>query len=52
MLDFDAEGNVLGIDLVRQHEFSIRELIKLFPVQATDEVLNQTLYVAADLAAA
>lgn len=52
MLDFDAQGNVVGIEVVGQHEFSIRELIKLIPIQATDEVLNQTRYVAADLQAA
>ena len=52
MLDLDVEGNVIGIEVVGQHEFSIRELIKLVPVRATDEVLNQTRYVAADLQAA
>ena len=52
MLDLDVEGNVIGIEVVGQHEFSIREFIKLVPVRATDEVLNQTRYVAADLQAA
>ncbi len=52
MLDLDVEGNVIGIEVVGQHEFSIRELIKLVPAQATDEVLNQTRYVSADLQAA
>lgn len=52
MLDFDADGNVIGIEVVGQQEFSIRELIKQIPVQATDAVLNQTRYVAADLQAA
>jgi uncharacterized protein YuzE len=52
MLDFDAEGNVVGIEVVGQQEFSIRELLKMVPVQTTEEVLNQTRYVAADLAAA
>ena len=52
MLDLDVEGNVIGIEVVGQHEFGIRELIKLVPVRATDEVLNQTRYVAADLQAA
>lgn len=49
MLDFDAGGNVLGIEVVGQQEFSIRELIKRVPVKASDAVLNQTRYVAADL---
>jgi uncharacterized protein YuzE len=52
MLDFDAEGNVVGIEVVGQQEFSIRELIKQVPVEATETVLNQTRYVAADLQAA
>jgi len=49
MLDFDAEGNVVGIEVVGQQEFSIRELIKQVPVEASDAVLNQTRYIAADL---
>ncbi len=49
MLDFDAEGNVDGIEVVGQQEFSIRELIKQVPVEASDAVLNLTRYVAADL---
>ena len=49
MLDFDAKGNVIGIEVVGQQEFSIRELIKQVPIKATDAVLNQTRYVAADL---
>jgi uncharacterized protein YuzE len=52
MLDFDAEGNVVGIEVVGQQEFSIRELIKQVPVEASEAVLNQTRYVAADLQAA
>ena len=48
MLDLDAEGNVLGIEVVGQQEFGIRELIKLVPIQASEEVLNQTRYVSAD----
>jgi len=48
-LDFDATGTVLGIEVIGQQEFSIRELIKQIPVEATDAVLNQTRYVAADL---
>lgn len=51
-LDFDASGNVVGIEVVGQHEFSIRELIKQVPVEASEAVLNQTRYVAADLQAA
>ena len=49
MLDFDAKENVVGIEVVGQQEFSIRELIKQVPVEVTDVVLNQTRYVAADL---
>ena len=52
MLDFDADENVVGIEVVGQQEFSIRELIKQVPVEASDAVLNQTRYVAADLAPA
>jgi len=49
MLDFDAGQNVVGIEVVGQQEFSIRELIKQVPMEASDAVLNQTRYVAADL---
>jgi uncharacterized protein YuzE len=49
MLDFDAQENVVGIEVVGQQEFSIRELIKQVPVEVTDSVLNQTRHVAADL---
>src|SRR6059036_1489458 len=52
MLDFDANGNVVGMELVGQQEFSIRELIKQVPVEASDTVLNLTRYVAAKLQAA
>jgi uncharacterized protein YuzE len=49
MLDFDAHDNVVGIEVIGQQEFSIRELIKQVPVETNDAVLNQTRYVAADL---
>ena len=49
MIDFDADGEVVGIEVVGQQEFSIRELIKQVPVEASDAVLNETRYVAADL---
>ncbi len=52
MLDLDAEGNVVGIEVVGQQEFSIRELLKQVPAEASETVLNQTRYVAADLQAA
>ncbi len=52
MLDFDAKGRVLGIEIVGQQEFSIRELIKLVPVQTTEGLLQQTRYVSAKLRAA
>ncbi len=49
MLDFDAEGRVLGIEVVGQQEFSIRELIKLVPVEAANSILDRTRYVTAKL---
>ncbi len=52
MLDFDAAGNVVGIEIVGQQEFSIRELIKLMPVQTTEAILDRTRYVSAKLQAA
>ena len=52
MIDFDAQGKVVGIEIVGQQEFSIRELLKQIPVEASDAVLNQTRYVSADLQAA
>ena len=52
MLDFDAEGNVVGIEVVGQQEFSIRELLKLVPVRTTEAVLDRTRYVTAKLQAA
>jgi uncharacterized protein YuzE len=52
MLDFDAEGNVVGIEVVGQQEFSIRELIKLVPVRTTESILDRTRYVSAKLQAA
>jgi len=52
MLDFDADENVVGIEVIGRHEFSIRELIKEVPVETSDAVLNQTRYVSADLAPA
>lgn len=52
MLDFDRKGNVVGIEVVGQQEVSVRELIKQVPVKASEKILNQTRYVAADLPAA
>ena len=52
MLDFDGDGNVVGIEVVGQQEFSIRELIKLVPVRTTESVLDRTRYVSAKLQAA
>ena len=40
MLDFDADENVVGIEIVGRQEFSIRELIKQIPVKTNDAVLN------------
>ena len=47
MLDFDANEDVVGIEVVGRQEFSIRELIKQIPVKTSDAVLNATRYVAA-----
>jgi len=52
MIDFDAQGTVVGVEVVGQQEFSIRELIKLFPVQTTEAILDRTRYVSAKLQAA
>jgi uncharacterized protein YuzE len=52
MLDFDAAGAVVGIEVVGQQEFSIRELIRLLPVQTTEAILDRTRYVSAKLQAA
>lgn len=52
MLDFDSEDNVIGIEVIGRQEFSIRELMRELPIEASDEVLNRTRYVAADLEAA
>ena len=49
MLDFDATDNVIGIEVIGQQEFSIREFIKQIPVETSDAVLDQTRYFAADL---
>jgi hypothetical protein len=40
MLDFDANENVVGIEVVGQQEFSIRDLIKQIPMEATGAVLT------------
>ena len=52
MLDFDAADNVIGIEIVGQTEFSIRELIKAVPVRVSESVLARTRYVSAKLQAA
>lgn len=52
MIDFDSDGNVVGIEVVGQQEFSIRELIKQVRVEASEEILNQTRYISANLQAA
>ena len=52
MLDFDAAGNVVGIEFVGQLEFSIRELIKCIPVRVSEGTLARTRYVSAKLQAA
>ena len=49
MIDFDAAGDAVGVEVIGQQEFSIRELIKQFPVEASEAVLSRTRYVAADL---
>ena len=52
MLDFDAADNVIGIEVVGQMEFSIRELIKAVPVRVSESILARTRYVSAKLQAA
>ena len=52
MLDFDINNEVVGIEIVGQQEFSIRELIKLIPVQTNESVLDRTRYISANLQAA
>ena len=52
MLDYDAAGNVVGIEVVGQMEFSIHELIKAVPVRTSESVLARTRYVSAKLQAA
>jgi len=52
MLDFDSAGDVVGIEVIGQQEFSIRALTEGLPIQAADAVLDRTRYVAADLQAA
>ena len=52
MLNFDAAGSVIGIEIVGQQEFSLRELIKLVPVEISESTLSRTRYVTAKLQAA
>src|SRR5437667_12716841 len=49
MLDFGANNNVIGIEVVGQQEVSIRELIQQVPVQTSGDGLSQTCHVAGDL---
>ena len=49
MLDFDTVDNVIGIEVVGQMEFSIRELIKAVPVSVSESILARTRYVSAKL---
>ena len=51
MLDFDAIGNVVGIEVVGQLEFSIRELLKMVHVQISESTIARTRYVSAKLQA-
>ncbi len=52
MLDFDKDRNVLGIEVIGQQEFGIREWIKLVTMQVTESILDRTRYIAANLQAA
>ena|SRR5215213_4051992 len=52
MLDFDAEGNVVGMEIIGRQELGIRELIRMLPVRTTDAILDRTRYVSAKLQAA
>ena len=49
MLDFDTDDNVVGIEVIGQQEFSIRELLKLVPTETTETILDGTRYVTAKL---
>lgn len=52
MIDFGAAGEVLGFEIIGQHDFTIRELIKKVPARASEASLNATRYIAAELQAA
>ena len=49
MVDLDQKGQVIGIEFIGQKDFSIRELLRDTPVEVSDETLNRTRYVTADL---
>src|SRR5665213_1382491 len=49
MVDLDQRGQIIGIEFIGQKDFSIRELLRDTPVEVSDETLNRTRYVAADL---
>jgi hypothetical protein len=49
MIDLDQKGGVIGIEFIGQKDFSIRELLRNFPIHVPAAVLNRTRYVTADL---
>ncbi len=49
MVDVDQKGQIIGIEFIGQKDFSIRELLRNAPIEVSDETLNRTRYVSADL---
>lgn len=49
MVDLDQKGQIIGIEFIGQKDFSIRELLRNAPIEVSDETLNRTRYVSADL---
>ena len=49
MVDFDARGRVLGIEIVGTQEFSIGKLLENAPVRLSKSTMNRARYVTADL---
>lgn len=49
MIDLDQKGGVIGIEFIGQKDFSIRQLLRDFPVRVPAAALNRTRYVTADL---
>jgi len=52
MVDFDARGRVLVIEVIGSKEFSIDRLLRKIPVKLPTATLLRTRYVSAELTAA